>query len=72
MEYKTKKEQRDLIRRVIELRKEEIKNFEDLIINLLKDDIKIANEVLRGTAPIQKFYKHTQIINKRIKDIFNK
>jgi len=57
---------REKLNKLLEVRKKQLKLIEELLINPIKKNIEIMNEVLKSREPIEKYYQDTDWLNKRM------
>jgi hypothetical protein len=60
------KEKRDTIRHLIEIRKKQIKAFEEGLIKPLKDNIKIAEGCIHRRESLERLHNHSKAVRKQI------
>jgi len=66
--YADTKEKCETVRELINLRKRQLKLFEDLSVPL-RDNIKIAEDVLKRCEPLERLFYHNELVNRYVKKI---
>ncbi len=66
------REQQNKIKELMENRKRQIKLFEELFIIPIKDNMEMMKKLLRNQESLKNVIKHSEQINKRIKEGLNR
>ena len=72
LEPSKRKDIRAELTKVKEMRKGQLKAFDELILRTIKDNIRFIDDVLKGHQSIENLQKHNKVLTKRLKYILRK